>query len=180
MINLIPIEEKKSNKQDFYFRFLYVCFIMFVFLIIVLIVAISPAYFISLEKKISANEALENQKKEALMEVDEKALITTQNLETRLNLLEKARENKYIFSEKVLAKILAKKISGIKITRIFYGNDSLQGRKIIINGMASNREQLLSFRREFENDPSFKSVDLPISNFVKGYDIEFTLNLIST
>lgn len=179
MINLIPIEKKKSNQKDFYFRFLSVCFMMFTFLILILIIAISPAYFISLEKKNSANLALENQKKEILLEVDEKALITTQNLETRLDLLEKARKDKYVFSEKVIDKIISKKIPGIKIDRIFYENDSLKGRKIILNGMATSREQLLSFRRGFENDPSFKNVDLPISNFVKGRDIEFTLNLIS-
>jgi len=66
----------------------------------------------------------------------------------------------------------------IKITDISYENDSLNGKKISIQGTAPSREVLLSFRQAFENDNTFKQVDLPISNFVKGSNIQFYLSLI--
>ena len=72
-----------------------------------------------------------------------------------------------------------KKGLGIKINRIFFENDSLEGRKVNINGVAQDREKLLLFRKALEDDILFKYVDLPISNFVKGSNIEFNLNLIS-
>ena len=74
--------------------------------------------------------------------------------------------------------IILKKMSNIKITDISYENDPLKGRKVSIEGNAPSREILLLFRRALEDDVLFKQVDLPISNFVKGSDIKFYLNLI--
>ncbi len=179
MINLLPIEEKKEAKKDFYYRFTVLSFVMLIFLIVISIIAILPSYFISLEKKISINQKLEVQKNEIMPEIDQKAQVIIKNLDEKLSLLEKARKNKYIFSQNVVNEIILKKGSGIKINRIFFENDSLEGRKVNINGVAQDREKLLLFRRALEDDILFKYVDLPISNFVKGSNIEFNLNLIS-
>ncbi len=179
MINLIPIEEKKEIKGDFYYRFLIVMFTMFCFLVFISIIAIFPSFVVSLEKKNLTNQKLETQKNETVPEIDQKAVVAIKDLDTRLALLEKAKESKYIFSEKVINEIVSQKISGIKINSFFYQNDSLEGRKVRITGFAQNREQLLLFRQALESDSLFKNVDLPISNFVKGSNIEFSLNLIS-
>ena len=39
-------------------------------------------------------------------------------------------------------------------------------------------ERLLLFRKALEDNTAFKKVDLPISNFVKGSNIQFDINLI--
>lgn len=179
MINLIPIKEKKEIRKDFYYRFLIVFFVMLGFLVFVFLVAILPAYIISFEKKVSTSKNLEIQKNKIMPEIDQQAQMAIKNLDTRLTLLEKARKNKYVFSEKVINEIILQKVSGIKIIRFSYQNDSLDGRKVNITGIAQNREQLLLFRQALEEDSLFKRVDLPISNFVKGNNIEFNLNLIS-
>jgi hypothetical protein len=179
MINLIPIEEKRKNKRESYSRILVVFFITLMFLVIILIIIILPTYFVSYEKKISTNKKLEIQKSDKTLEVNDESLLTIKALNSRLSLLEKARQNDFLFSQKILDKILSKKIPGIKIDRIFYENNSLKEKKISINGIAKNREILILFRKAFEEDVSFKNVDLPISNFVKGSDIDFSLNLIS-
>lgn len=179
MINLIPIKEKKEIRKDFYYRFLTVFFVMLGFLVFVFLVAILPAYIISFEKKVSTSKNLEIQKNKVMPEIDQKAQIAIKDLNARLALLEKARKNKYVFSEKVINEIILQKVSGIKINRFFYQNNSLEGRKVNITGIAQNREQLLLFRQALEEDSLFKNVDLPISNFVKGNNIEFNLNLIS-
>lgn len=179
MINLIPIKEKKEIRKDFYYRFLTVFFVMLSFLVFIFLVAISPAYIISFEKKVSTSKNLEIQKNKVMPEIDQQAQIAIKDLDARLALLEKARKNKYVFSEKVINEIILQKVSGIKINRFFYENDPLGGRKVNIIGIAQNREQLLLFRQALEEDSLFKNVDLPISNFVKGNNIEFNLNLIS-
>jgi hypothetical protein len=179
MINLIPIEEKKEIRKDFYYRFLTTLFIMFSFLIFILLVLISPTYLTSYEKKISNNEKLKNQKNEVIPEIDQKAVESIKTLDARLALLLEARKNKYVFSQKVISEIIFQKVPGIKIDSFFYQNDPVDNKKVTITGIAQNREQLLLFRQALENDSSFKNVDLPISNFVKGRDIKFNLNLIS-
>jgi Tfp pilus assembly protein PilN len=179
MINLIPIKEKEDLRNDFYFRFLTMVFSMLCFSVFVLLVVILPSYLISLESRISNGQALEKQKNEIMPEIDQQALVSIKDLNDKLNLLEEARNNKYVFSEKVINEIILKKVPGIKINKFFYQNDSLEGRKVNITGIAENREQLLLFRMTLENDKFFEKVDLPISNFVKGNNIEFSLNLIS-
>lgn len=179
MINLIPIEEKKEIKKDFFYRFLVVALIMLTFWILIFLVSILPAYLISLEKKVSISKKLEIQKNEIMPEIDQKAQVALKELNTRLLLLEKSRKNNYIFSQKVINEIISKKVLGIKINKIYYENNSLGEKKISINGIAQNREQLLLFRQAFEDSDSFQNINLPISNFVKGKDIQFNLNLAS-
>lgn len=179
MINLIPIEEKKQIRKDFYNRFLVVFFIMLSVLVVILLITVLPYYFISLENKISTNKELDAQKNEIMPEIDQKALVSIKDLDAKLSLLNEARKNDYTFSQKVINEIVSQKISGIKINKFFYENNSLEGKKVNITGIAQSREQLLLFRQNLESDLMFKDVNLPISNFVKGRNIEFNLNLIS-
>ena len=179
MINLIPIEEKKQIRKDFYNRFLVVFFIMLSVLVVILLIIVLPYYFISLEKKISTNKELDAQKNEIMPEIDQKALVSIKDLDAKLSLLNEARKNDYTFSQKVINEIVSQKIYGIKINKFFYENNSLEGKKVNITGIAQSREQLLLFRQNLESDLMFKDVNLPISNFVKGRNIEFNLNLIS-
>jgi Tfp pilus assembly protein PilN len=179
MINLIPTEEKKEIRKDFYSRLLTVFFMMLCFLVLILLIATSPSYIVSLEKKVSISQRLEKQKNEVMPEIDQQAVISIKDLDAKLALLVEARKNQYIFSQKVINEIVSQRVSGIKITRFSYENNPLDGKKVGITGLAQDREQLLLFREALESDSSFKQVDLPISNFVKGADIEFNLNLIS-
>ena len=180
MINLIPIEEKKEIKNDFYYRFLTAIFVVLCFAVFASLVMIFPSYFISLEKKNFTSQKLSAQKNEVIPEIDQQALIAIKDLDTKLALIGNARNNEFIFSKNVINEILSKKLPGIKINSFYYLNDSLEGRKVSIMGVAKDREQLLLFRRALEEDNLFKNVDLPISNFVKDNNIDFNLNLIST
>ena len=179
MINLIPIEEKKEIKKDFYYRFLTALVTFFCIAVFISLIMMVPSYLVSLEKKNLTVQRLNTQKNELIPEIDQKALVSIKDLDTKLALIENARKNKFIFSEKVINEISSKKLTGIKINSFFYQNDFIEGKKISITGVAQDREQLLLFRQALEEDDLFKNVDLPISNFVKGSDIEFNLNLIS-
>lgn len=178
MINLIPNQEKKKMRRDFYHRLAVLFLVMLSFSIFVAILALLPSYFLSVSKINIANQKLETQKDEPTPLFNQETSEMIKDLNLKLNLVENAEKNKFTVSQKVINAVLLKKIPSIKITRIFYENDSLKGKKISIGGTAPSREVLLSFRQALENDVSFKSVDLPISNFVKGFNIEFYLNLI--
>ncbi|NIR48449.1 PilN domain-containing protein, partial [candidate division KSB1 bacterium] len=54
------------------------------------------------------------------------------------------------------------------------------GVRVSINGTARDRAALSAFARELENEPRFANIDLPISNFVKETDIDFSLTLTAT
>jgi len=177
MINLIPKEEKKEMVRDFYIRFATIFCLVFGISILIAGVLILPAYFFSVVKKNLADTTLKDQSQEPAPVLDQQTTNLLLNLDTKLTLVENGQSGKFIVSERVINEILFKKMSDIKITRIFYENDPSKGKKIGIKGTAPSRERLLLFRQALEEDSVFKDVDLPISNFIRGSNIQFYLTL---
>jgi len=178
MINLIPKEEKKRIVINFYFRLVILFIIMLDFCILVAFFSLLPSYFISSLKYSLINTKLENQKLEPLPPSEESSLAIVKDIDNKLILIEKFEKNKFLLSINIINAILLTKSHDIKITQIYYENKGITGRKINITGIAPSREALLSFREALGNNPAFKNVNLPISNFVKGSDINFNLSLI--
>ena len=178
MINLIPIGEKKRIAQNFYWRLFVVFFGMLGFSFIVGALTLLPSYFFSLVKKNAADLRLEMQKQEVMPQVDQETLAAIKDLQSKLAVIENAEQNKFSVSEKIVQEIVSKKMPDIKITQISYSVNSTKQRKVNVTGIAPDRERLLLFRQVLEEDPTFTKVDLPISNFVKGSNIEFYLTLI--
>lgn len=178
MINLIPVEEKARMNKDFYLRFLIVAFVMFGILFLMASVAIFPSYMLLIEKKSTINTKLKTQENEVVPEVDQKASNIIEDLNKKIETVTNSQSTRYDVSIKVVKEILYKKTLGIQITQIHYKADELEKKTVIINGIASNRERLLDFRKNLERDTMFSNVDLPISNFVNDSDIEFNLTLI--
>jgi len=178
MINLIPNEEKKKMSKDFYLRLLTLFFTMLGVSLLVASVAILPSYFLSSAEKSSIDMKLELQGNGSIALSDEDTQKVIEDLNKKLSLIENAKEKGPAFSQKVINEIILKKMSSIKITEILYQNDPQTGERINISGRAPNREVLLLFRRTLEDNTAFSKVDLPISNFVKGSNIKFYLNLV--
>lgn len=178
MINLIPNEEKKKMASDFYKRFVVIFLLMLSLCAAIAVLILFPSYFLSLEKESFANKKLETQKSEPIPILDQETLVAIKSLDQKLTLIENTKNNKFIVSQKVINEIVLTKMPDIKINRIAYDNSAPSGKKIGINGTAESRERLLLFREALENNTAFKTVDLPISNFIKGSNIEFYLSLI--
>ena len=179
MINITPKEEKIRLERDFYLRVAIFFLALLGVATIVACFAVLPSYITSLERKNFVNTQLEKQKNNNTPELDKTALGIAKDLDFKLKLMEKLQKNDYAFSSNVIDKVNAKKTNGIKITEISFdasGADKIK--KIKVSGVAANREKLLEFRKLFEADSSFKSVDLPISNFIKGSNIQFYINLV--
>ena len=178
MINLIPNEQKKRMKRGFYYRLVVVFLIMFLVIVLLSTLAILPSYFLSFSENTLINQKLEVQKNELVPVGDQKILVAVGDLDSKLNLIENRQSVRFVVSEKIINPLILNKMPGIRITSIFYENDPTLGKKVRIGGTAPSREILLLFRRAIEDDALFKQVDLPISNFVKGSNIEFSLNRI--
>lgn len=178
MINLIPKEEKGKMARVFYYKLVVLLLLALGTSFLIILAAILPSYFLSSVKNNIVNAKLETQKSEPVPLPDQQTLLVIKDLNNKLSLIEHAENSKFTISEKVINAIISKKMADIKITDISYENDPLKGKKVGIQGIAPSREVLLSFRLALENDKLFKQVDLPISNFVKGSDIQFYLSLI--
>ncbi len=178
MINLIPNHEKKKKVKDFYFRLVVVSFVVLGLCALVASVSILPSYFLSSIKKNLASSKLETQKNQAIPPAGQSTLTMVADLGNKLNLVETAEKNKYLISQKIINEIVLEKMSDIKIIEFSYTDSTASGKKVTIHGQAPSRERLLLFRKALEDNTAFKKVDLPISNFVKGSNIQFDINLI--
>lgn len=177
MINLIPSEERKKKVKDFYFRLTATTFIVLGSSLLVSTASILPAYFLSSVKKNLSISKLETQKGTSVRSPGEGTLAVATDLDKKLSFTEKTQGKSYLLSEKIINQILQEKMPDIKISKITYVNDP-KGKGVNISGLAPSRERLLLFRRALEANSAFKKVDLPVSNFVKGTNITFSLNLI--
>lgn len=177
MINLIPNQEKKEKVKDFYFRLAVVALFMLSAVVAVAIVAMLPAYLLSSVKKSSTEVRLAGSVDPNGPE-DTELQKLSQDLRSKLILVEHAETDKYLVSAKVIREILLRKSPGMKITEISFEKSPDESKKASVRGTAGSREELLRFRQALEESLVFEKVDLPISSFVRGTDIQFTLTLI--
>ncbi|MCX6747769.1 MAG: hypothetical protein NTW98_02380 [Candidatus Nomurabacteria bacterium] len=175
MINLIPNQEKKKMVQHFRARLLIVFLMMVAVTFFIGSISLLPAYFFSSIKKDIANNKLEEQRMAPLPKFDQDALVTVQDLNSKFKLLEAANTNRFVVTERIINEIILKKMPEIKITQIAYSGDNPVDRIVSVRGFAPSRESLLAFRFMLENNTNFKNIDLPISNFIKGTNIQFFL-----
>lgn len=178
MINLIPNEEKKRKVKDFYFRLSVVLFTILGFSFVVAALSIMPSYFLTTVKINFISQALQMQENQPVTLPDQQTNTEIADLQNKLRLFEKNRTNTYLVSKQVIDEILSKKMSDIKIMQIGFNDSPDKGKIINITGIAGSRERLLLFRQALSADPVFKKVDLPVSNFVKGSNITFSITLI--
>lgn len=168
--------------RAFYYRLLALFLVVLSVSFLILLVAILPSYFLSSAKESIVEAKIEKQNSEPVPLPDQQTLSVIKDLDKKLGLIAQARADTFVVSQKVINTIILKKMPSIKITDISYENNTkdnaLNAKKITIQGLAPSREVLLLFRKALEDNSLFKSVDLPISNFVKGSNIQFYLNLI--
>ncbi len=75
-----------------------------------------------------------------------------------------------------LEQIIDARSSAIKITGIVYHTD-VGVRNFNIQGIASTREDLLTFTKKLQEQPKILKVDLPVSNFTQPENIKFSINV---
>lgn len=164
--------------REFFLRFAVVALFALGCSFLLVLFAISPSYFFARFQEGLVNDALLDQQNESVPVASQQAMTSVEDLNQKLGLIENAQENRFLVSEKVMNALLLHKLSDVKITQIFYEDTETEGRKILIRGSAPSRERLLLFRLALEDSLLFQKVELPISNFVKGANIEFSLNLV--
>jgi hypothetical protein len=180
MINLIPNEEQKNITKGFFLRLVVVFIFLFSFCLIATLIIFVPSYLISINKERIAKNKLEIQKNETIPQLDQNSLTLIKDLDNKLKIIENSDLNKFNISENIIDQIILNKMPDIKINRFSFVQDIVEGKKVSIYGTAPSRERLLLFKKALESSSYFLRVDLPVSNFIKGSDINFYLSLIAS
>jgi len=176
MANLLPLIEKRRIKREYRVRIGIVSLLLLSVLAIIAIVSLIPLHISSSFELNDIIKQMETEKQE-IPHITEKQdpIKITQDVNEKLSVLRK-KDSVLPLSSDLITVIVEHKPNDIKINALFYDKGLMDG-KVSLNGIAKNRETLLSFLKSLEGEKIFTKVDLPISSFVEEKDIKFSIRI---
>ncbi len=175
MINILPKEQKKDLKYEYHMRLFSVIFIMLAILGIFATILIIPSYFFSKSKEVLIEKKLEDfNKNNPEIKVGDLNKITL-DVNTKLKTLDNTWPND-LDTYDTFNQVLSTIPSGITITQFLYNEENEGTTALQINGNATSREVLQNFKTTLQSNTKFSDVNLPISDFVKKSDINFSIS----
>lgn len=134
-----------------------------------------PSYVLSQIKERHAKTELSQSKEELNSKLPsddilEELKVTRNNI----NSLKPFSNKIYIYS---LLRIFESKPQTIKINFVSFVKPLEGESRFVLRGVATDRESLISFAKALESRVEFSAVDLPVSNFAKETNIEFSMTV---
>jgi Tfp pilus assembly protein PilN len=176
MANLLPQLEKKKIKKEYKIRLSITASLFVAGLVAIAGILLLPSFILSSYKYNSAVKQLNVEKKKISDSSDGiDPIKTAKNVNAQLVVL---GQKGYLtpLSYDVFTVIVGYKPKGVKINSIFYDRMEEEG-TVSVNGVSKDRKTLLSFLQSLEQEEMFSSVELPISSFVEGQDINFSIRI---
>lgn len=181
MINLLPLREKTKVRNEYLARISVVS--MFFLLIAILIggVLLVPIIVSSSNKKGELQEKLALIKINIAKDADRSAA-AIKDFRSRLAVLNKKvgtdRAPSQIFEKIIFEKTISQGGESVNLGGFSYEKTfDKTGFMVRINGTANDRKSLLNFVKALQDDGGFKEVKVPVSDFAKGKNLEFSLEI---
>lgn len=174
MFNLLPDHLKEKIKSEYNIRRIIVVFIFLIFIGAVSLVFMFPSWIVSFYKEKDISSQVEST--QSSLEADVATFAATiKQINAELKTIDTTLAYKKVIP--VINTVLSQKTSSIQINGINFESDDSATASVFIEGVSATRGALLAFVKSLEETKSFKTVDLPISNFAKEKNISFSLNL---
>ncbi len=181
MINLLPLQEKTKIRNEYLARISVV--FMFFLLITILIggVLLAPIVVSSSNKKAELREKLAIIKINIAKDADRSAA-AIKDFRSRIAVLNRKvgtdQTPSQIFEKIIFEKTLSQGGEGVRLNGLSYEKTpDRTGFFVRVNGTANDRKSLLNFVKSLQDDGGWKEVRVPVSNFAKGKDLEFSLEI---
>lgn len=175
MFNLIPNTLKEKILKDYKGRRVIVLLFGLVCFICMLFVFISPSFgYLFFEEKNVIAEAEVMKQSDQFKTADE---VVTTIKETNEQLRTLSLEVRPVAPIGAIEKIVKVKNQYIHITEIQYKEVNATSSTVVLQGKADKREALKDFVTSLQGLSGFSDVVLPVSNFAKDKDIDFTISM---
>jgi hypothetical protein len=178
MLNLTTSEQKNTLRKEYATRQVVVWLGMFVVVLAISIVLLSPSYFLARIRAEAAKVELETAKRTLDAKLPPAEMVS--EIQAAVRTAQDLRPLTAPRSVYELIKIFESNPQEIKINSIAFVEktpDGLRPAVVTVEGWALDRESLTLFGRTLENRVEFASVDLPVSNFVKERNIDFVMTI---
>lgn len=169
-LNLLPPEEKRESeliKAGFNLRGFIFCFFVSFLIFVIFLTNTLLCLSILLKAQDELVEIRQNDKKtQYLLEMENKIK------EINLGMERIIQKQKELFLWTPLLEEMTKIVpQGVVLTGISY---SPSNKRISLNGLADNRENVLLFQKALEKSKSCADIEAPLSNLLKQKEINFT------
>jgi len=175
MFNSLPQTLKEKIRSEYRLRLLAVILASIIALQVSLLVFIFPSWILSINKERDIINRAEKMDKAALDSQIAEVNSAVQLINNKIFIINSALS--YPEITRFIDGLLEIKGNGIYIDEISYETSGANIGKISLLGNAVTREALVSFVKRIEESKVYKKVDVPISNFTKDKDLNFSITL---
>ena len=175
MLNILPTTEKKKILTEYRLRLASMAFFAVAALILVSLVLLVPSYILAVTKFNSISSQITLQESKQDLTGQGKVIdVQVREVNKKINLFLLGRGVYRLSPPDIIAKIIAMRGSTIKIQGFDY--DAAGGQeRLAISGVAADRDSLAQFVDVLKKDPTFTSIELPVSSYVKSTNISFSI-----
>lgn len=172
---LLPEKEMHALRREYRTRVLIMLVFFISFGLILGTVSIIPSYIMIYSQEKNSLDKIRKDKED---NSNTDIVQITKELTSDAGLIKKIRSNqKNIFFSDFIKKTAEHKTKSVILTAfsVSASTNASSTAKVVVQGKALTREALFDLKKVFESDPLVVSVELPISDFTKVKDIDFSM-----
>lgn len=181
MFNLLPLDSQKSVSNEYRFRVASVCIIAIAVLVFLAGISLVPAYVSSINQAKLFEMQYQSVHETAGQKVDDSMTKLLGATKAKLDLSRPYLETSAV--SEMVSRVVEHQTAGIALTTFRFGADEVaegvRARKITLSGRAADRLSLLHFYQSLQAEKKFKLVVLPVPDFQKPTNIDFSISFIS-
>ncbi|HEY0220681.1 MAG TPA: hypothetical protein VGC58_00465 [Candidatus Paceibacterota bacterium] len=175
MFNLLPDSFKEDLTREYHLRRFIIVLFFVIFIQISFFILMLPSWVTSLSKEKEVTLRVEKMNESPLISSLNMIKPTIKALNSEIILMDRYLD--YPEAMPFFSTVLSKKETSIKINQFSYTAIGSSTATISLQGFSATRDSLVEFKKSLDDLKIFKSVDLPISNYAKDRDINFSMTI---
>lgn len=175
MFNLIPDSVKEKILKDYQERRVVVWLFALFLLSVTIVIFLLPAYVHVFFEEKNIRADVEIVKNSLQLKKADDVVGTIKATNELLKALSPAKS--HVRTSEIIEKTLGAKNAAIHITDIEYMETKTSSSTVLLKGIADKRESLREFVNTLEGTEGFAKVELPVSNFAKDKNIDFSITI---
>lgn len=177
---LLPEKETKFLKKEYKIRLFIISAFFICCGVMIGVISLLPAFILSKYQEKEALDHIQSIKNEGQQKEITTILV---ELSDSSKIIKKIKEDQssIVFSN-FISEIILHKNGQISINSIKMSipNNASSSIEVILQGKASSRESLVTFKKDLENDARIINTELPISDLAKSKNISFAIKFNMT
>lgn len=178
MFNLLPKNEKEAIRREYRLRLAIVILWMSFGSLLIASVLLLPSFLLSSEKEKAAKQRYENLNASVKQNASDNFDAVLRDAKQRLELL--GHESPGVLLHRLVLRIASLKSDRVSLSNFSFVGGEKGKKNVTIAGVARDRTSLLAFVKALERAELFEAVAVPISNFAKDTDIDFSITATGT